>query len=504
MDNSVLDLSKKKIDRIEAASANDVFARLDIDAKNITYVNKLSSAIVFLYLGENNLKYISEGTFDALPLLEHLDLSSNKIVKVDLKAFVKCKNLQTLDLSHNSLKNVALEFIKSVELDLNNNVLETVSIEVDEVASKKVLVRNNELQSFTLHVQYGKPPAEFTVFCDPPEPTLVSTNCIVKFVSDSLTLPPTKYFQYLSFSNYDRKPKVSIAAKPLSIILADTAWGDCLINEVYTFLEDYNSNVIRPNKTADEYNDIIYFNRYVCDLEIMYYTTPKNAFFKRKRMIVPLILAGSHKAMCNPTKDRSALDKFVFGLVPSEIRSCSKEKYFSTAVDLFTASSVSQMARAISNKLDLFNSLTKYFLILLTYLILFTHLILLTLILHNYIKTTCFRIELVVEEDGRVAYRDTNTQMLFDVESLSNIRKLKIIFAIWEFASKRYEIPFTPLVLFSMPRDMNCEEIAPVLHKLGENGIQLIITIDSAFISTDRLRPYYDSSTCGLYTFKKA
>ena len=114
------------------------------------------------------------------------------------------------------------------------------------------------------------------------------------------------------------------------------------------------------NKTVDDYQDLMYYNSYIGDLDIVCESPSKFACIKRKRMIVPLLLAGSHTALCNPTKDRAALDKFVFGLVPSEIRSCSMEKYFSTAVELFTASSVSDMARAISNKLDLFNSLSKY------------------------------------------------------------------------------------------------------------------------------------------------
>ena len=83
-DELVLDLSKQKIDRIEADDDDEFFYTLfDIDSKNIVYVNNLSSTIVFLYLGENNLKYISEGTFDTLAQLEHLDLSNNKIVNVD-------------------------------------------------------------------------------------------------------------------------------------------------------------------------------------------------------------------------------------------------------------------------------------------------------------------------------------------------------------------------------------------------------------------------------------
>lgn len=94
--------------------------------------------------------------------------------------------------------------------------------------------------------------------------------------------------------------------------------------------------------------------------------------------------------------------------------------------------------------------------------------------------------------------------MLIDVESLPNIRKLKIIFAIWKFASKRYKIPFTPLVLFSMPRDMNLEEILPVLHELGQHGIQLIVTIDPTFISPEKLKLYENSTgpTCGFYPFE--
>lgn len=358
-DELVLDLSKQKIDRIEADDDDEFFYTLfDIDSKNIVYVNNLSSTIVFLYLGENNLKYISEGTFDTLAQLEHLDLSNNKIVNVDRKAFLKCKSLQTLDLSRNSLVNVALEFNKSVELDLNNNVIVTLTLWVKEAAIKKVFVRDNELQTLRVFLQQGGKDEDFTVYCDSPLPTLECINCCVKFVS--LELPPPKYFQHLSFSKYDHKPNASILAKPLSVIITETSWGDSLHEKVYMFLEDYNSKVVRLNKTVDDYRYLTYYNSYIGDLDIVYESSATSACIKRKRMIVPLILAGSHTALCNPTKDRAALDKFVFGLVPSEIRSCSMEKYFSTAVELFTASSVSDMARAISNKLDLFNSLSKY------------------------------------------------------------------------------------------------------------------------------------------------
>lgn len=108
--------------------------------------------------------------------------------------------------------------------------------------------------------------------------------------------------------------------------------------------------------------------------------------------------------------------------------------------------------------------------------------------------------ELVVEETGRVAYKDKTTEMLFGVESLPNIRKLKLIFALWEFATHRYEIPFTPLVLFSLPRNLNLNEILPVLCELGKRGIQLIITVDCTFFPKSDL---LDNSECGYYEYNK-
>lgn len=82
-----------------------------------------------LDLSSNNIAKIPAKTFDNLPSLEHLNLSSNSMSFAD-NNFIKCTRLKTLDLSNNRIQYITqnqFNGLSSIELlDLSNNNIENV------------------------------------------------------------------------------------------------------------------------------------------------------------------------------------------------------------------------------------------------------------------------------------------------------------------------------------------------------------------------------------------
>lgn len=326
------------------------------------HIGLVPTSIVNLHLANNNLECISENWFDSLVNLEFLDVSANKITSIDYKAFEKCKRLVKLNVSHNALKHVALNMVvhrnnTNLEYDFNDNMLVLFLLHIQQasVFTANIYLKSNMLKSIgiaTNSTDTNKLP-EFRVYCSPQTPptTTTETRCRIIYISDTKNLrPPRKFFNYLNFTNFE------LASKPLSIVLTDAKMVNGFQESIYKFLDDYHSKIIKCDKTGDEYNELIEYNRHIGNLDISYSSSGQSV--KINHMYVPIFLAGSNSALINPIQDKSVLDRFVFGLSP-QIKSCSKEKYFATAVELFTASSVSQMTRAISNKLDMFNATLK-------------------------------------------------------------------------------------------------------------------------------------------------
>ncbi|GIY61103.1 chaoptin [Caerostris darwini] len=91
------------------------------------FMASISNHLVYLFLSKNQIENVS---FPLLPVLQMLDLSCNKLLKLDSEDFECCPNVQILMLQHNTISDIldgALDGLQNLRiLDLSQNNLSSL------------------------------------------------------------------------------------------------------------------------------------------------------------------------------------------------------------------------------------------------------------------------------------------------------------------------------------------------------------------------------------------
>ncbi len=89
------------------------------------------TSLLKLNLGRNRLNVIEAESFAGLNNLQYLDLSTNKIFKLDPATFSSLTSLKELNLASNSIYSISAELFLPLsniyKIDLSNNMLEKLS-----------------------------------------------------------------------------------------------------------------------------------------------------------------------------------------------------------------------------------------------------------------------------------------------------------------------------------------------------------------------------------------
>ncbi|XP_033099927.1 slit homolog 1 protein-like isoform X2 [Anneissia japonica] len=107
-------------------------------------------------LSRNDFTQVASGAISKDSLVVNLDLSNNKIAKLNNSSFDGAKYLETINLADNQLialaDNAFLKLRNLTNLDLSGNVLESftaLSFEKNMTKMKKLLLRDNKLTTLT-------------------------------------------------------------------------------------------------------------------------------------------------------------------------------------------------------------------------------------------------------------------------------------------------------------------------------------------------------------------
>ncbi|KAK6035961.1 leucine Rich repeat-containing domain protein [Cooperia oncophora] len=119
---------------------------------------RLKEVLIDLSLAYNRLKIIPTKALNGMVRLQHLDLSKNSIKQLDRLAFSTHSNLVHLNLAGNHLKsrsNVFLHMTSLAYLDLSYNKLEKIDPKIFEKLPglERLYLQNNKLQEYPIHAQ---------------------------------------------------------------------------------------------------------------------------------------------------------------------------------------------------------------------------------------------------------------------------------------------------------------------------------------------------------------
>ncbi|XP_036140371.1 chaoptin isoform X2 [Monomorium pharaonis] len=108
---------------------------LDLSYNNISDITKyyfkpVEYSLTHLYLSNNRLRNITQGTFGSMPHLQWLDLRHNELIEPDFDCFKNIKDLQVLLFSWNELMDIPAETFRPLKklriVNLSHNKLRTL------------------------------------------------------------------------------------------------------------------------------------------------------------------------------------------------------------------------------------------------------------------------------------------------------------------------------------------------------------------------------------------
>jgi Leucine-rich repeat (LRR) protein len=152
-----LNLDSNKITSLKQIQFHQNLSELSIRSNMLSYLNEINSnGLKFFYASNNLIQSINLN--NSMPILEHLDVSQNRLIKISENSFVGLKKLRFLNLSGNKL-DLQSQF-NNISYFHNQILLETLDLSFNEIkyldsnvtfqklSSLKILnLQNNKLNS---------------------------------------------------------------------------------------------------------------------------------------------------------------------------------------------------------------------------------------------------------------------------------------------------------------------------------------------------------------------